>query len=181
LLALCFASSSFSHYQLEGNSMQIANETVVAFDYILTDDQGEVLDSSEGREPLAYLHGSGGIIPGLEAALEGKKVGDQLDVSIAPEDAYGVRNETLVRNVPRAQFNGVDSLEVGMQFRANTDAGQMVFTVVSIAGDSIEIDGNHPLAGMRLNFNVTIREVRDASQEEIQHGHVHGPGGHHHH
>jgi FKBP-type peptidyl-prolyl cis-trans isomerase SlyD len=160
--------------------MQITHETVVSFDYTLTDEEGQVLDSSDGREPMAYLHGSGGIIAGLEAALEGKKEGDHLNVTIAPEEAYGVRNDTLVRSVPRSQFNGVESLEIGMQFRANTDVGQMIFTVVEITGETIQIDGNHPLAGMTLNFDVTVREVRDATEEELEHGHVHGPGGHHH-
>lgn len=160
--------------------MQITADKVVAFDYTLTDAEGEVIDSSEGQEPLLYLHGQGGIIEGLERALEGRIAGDQLQVTVEPEDAYGFRDDELLQHVPREQFEDVDDLEIGMQFQADTDDGLMVFTVVEVADDVIQVDGNHPLAGETLNFDVTIRDVRDATDEELQHGHAHGAGGHDH-
>jgi len=160
--------------------MRIDKNTVVAIDYVLKDDSGQVLDSSDGREPLAYLHGADAIIPGLERALDGKDVGDQLDVAVAAKDGYGERNDALQQNVPREQFDGVDDLELGMQFRVDSNAGPMVVTVIDIADDMITIDGNHPLAGVNLNFSVTVREVRAATDEEVQHGHAHGDGGHSH-
>jgi FKBP-type peptidyl-prolyl cis-trans isomerase SlyD len=158
--------------------MQIKKDSVVSIDYILTDDQGNVLDSSKDREPLAYLHGYGGIIPGLESQLDGRQTGDQLQVSVAPEDGYGQRNESLCQEVPRSQFDGIDDLDVGMRFRVDSNAGPMVITVTEINDDSVTVDGNHPLAGVPLNFDVTVRDVRDATAEELEHGHVHPPGGH---
>lgn len=157
--------------------MQVAKNSVVSIDYVLRDDEGEVLDSSEGREPLAYLHGVGQIIPGLEQALEGKEVGDQLKVAVAPADAYGERNDGLLQQVPREQFAGIDDLAVGMQFRVNSDVGPMVVTVVDVNDATVTVDGNHPLAGVNLNFDVTIRDVREATEDELAHGHAHGPGG----
>ncbi len=153
--------------------MRIAKNTVVAIDYTLTDDEGRTVDSSEGREPLSYLHGSGGIIPGLERELEGKAVGDQLQVTVAPADAYGERNESLRQNLPRDQFGGIAELSVGMQFRVDSDNGPMVITIVEVAEEVVTIDANHPLAGVNLNFDVTVREIRDATADEIEHGHVH--------
>lgn len=160
--------------------MQIANDMVVAIDYKLSDDDGQVLDSSEGREPLSYLHGAGGIIPGLERELEGKAVGDELKVSVSPQDAYGERNDALQQDVPREQFDEIEDLELGMQFRVNSNAGPQVITIVKIADDVVTVDGNHPLAGVNLNFEVTVRDIREATAEEIEHGHAHGPGGHSH-
>lgn len=160
--------------------MRIDHNAVVAFDYTLTDSSGQVLDSSDGREPLAYLHGTGGIIPGLERELDGKQAGDTLEVDIQPKDAYGERNDALEQQVPREQFQGVEQLEPGMQFRVDTPEGAMVFTVTQVADDMVTVDGNHPLAGVPLHFNVTVRDVREATEEEIAHGHVHGAGGHHH-
>ncbi len=153
--------------------MRIAKNTVVAIDYTLTDDEGRTVDSSEGREPLSYLHGSGGIIPGLERELEGKAVGDQLQVTVAPADAYGERNESLRQNLPRDQFGGIAELSVGMQFRVDSDNGPMVITIVEVAEEVVTIDANHPLAGVNLNFDVTVREIRDATADEIEHGHIH--------
>lgn len=160
--------------------MRIENNSVVAIDYKLTDDAGQVLDTSEGRGPLSYLHGSGGIIPGLERELEGKSAGDQLQVAIAPADAYGHRNDSLQQEVPREQFEHVDDLRPGMQFRVDAPQGPMVFTVVEVGDDMVTVDGNHPLAGVPLNFDVTVREVREATPDELAHGHVHGPNGHEH-
>jgi FKBP-type peptidyl-prolyl cis-trans isomerase SlyD len=158
--------------------MNIAKDKVVSIDYTLTDDAGKVLDSSNGREPLAYLHGAGNIIPGLESALEGKGQGDQLNVSIKPADGYGERDDRMVQAVPRSSFGGVQTIEPGMQFQANTPAGPRVITVVGVQGDQVTVDANHPLAGQTLNFDVKVVDVRDATSTELQHGHVHGPGGH---
>jgi FKBP-type peptidyl-prolyl cis-trans isomerase SlyD len=140
--------------------MQVSEKKVVAIDYTLKDDQGQVLDSSEGRDPLLYLHGASNIIPGLEAALAGKTQGDALSVRIAPEEAYGTRDDEKVQTVPRAMFGEA---------------------AVEVDDETVTVDGNHPLAGAHLNFDVEVVEVRDATDEEIAHGHVHGPGGHHHH
>jgi len=160
--------------------MQISKHKVVAIDYTLTGPDGAVLDSSEGREPLAYLHGAGNIIAGLEAELEGKTRGDKLDVTVAPAEGYGERNEALIQQVPRSMFEGVDKIEPGMRFNAMSDAGPRVVVVTAVDDDGITIDGNHPLAGMELHFAVTIMDVRDATEEELEHGHVHGAGGHQH-
>lgn len=160
--------------------MQIAQNSVVAFHYTLTNDAGEVLDSSEGREPLTYLHGAGNIIPGLEKELEGKTAGDKLATMVSAAEGYGEIQEQLVQEVPRDAFQGVDGIEPGMQFEAQTQGGPLMVTVTSVEGDTVTVDGNHPLAGQNLNFDVEITEVRKASQAEIEHGHVHGPEGHQH-
>ena len=160
--------------------MKVAENAVVVIDYKLTDNDGEVIDSSEGAGPLAYLHGAGNIIPGLEAALLDKVAGDDVTASIEPVDAYGERQEDMKQEVPKELFGGIDNIEVGMQFQSDTDQGPVMVTVVSIGDEMITVDGNHPLAGVHLNFDVTIREVREASKEELEHGHVHGEGGHHH-
>jgi FKBP-type peptidyl-prolyl cis-trans isomerase SlyD len=160
--------------------MNISKDKVVSIDYTLTGTDGQVLDTSQGREPLNYLHGAGNIIPGLESALEGKNQGDQVNVSIPPDQAYGQRDEKMVQAVPRTSFQGVADIKPGMQFQANTNAGPRVITVVGVEGDNVTIDANHPLAGATLNFDVKIVGVRDASAEELSHGHVHGPGGHQH-
>jgi FKBP-type peptidyl-prolyl cis-trans isomerase SlyD len=160
--------------------MQIADRTVASFNYTLTNDAGEVLDSSQGREPLAYLHGKGNIVPGLEKEMTGKKAGDKFNVKVKPEEGYGTRNPALVQVVPRDAFRGVDKLEPGMQFRAESDRGPMMVVITAVEGDKVTVDGNHPLAGENLNFAIEIIEVREASVEEVLHGHVHGAGGHHH-
>ena len=160
--------------------MQVARNKVVSIDYTLKDDAGTVLDSSEGNEPLEYLHGVGGLIPGLESALEGRSAGESLQVAVSPADGYGERDDALVQRVPRKQFAGVDDLELGMQFRTSTKQGAHIVTVMEIEEDTVTVDGNHALAGVTLNFAVTIRDIRDATAEELEHGHVHGPGGHQH-
>lgn len=161
--------------------MQIATQKAVSIDYTLTNDAGEVIDSSAGGAPLAYLHGAGNIIPGLERALEGKQSGDRVQVSVEPEDAYGEYSAELVATLNRSMFEGVDELEVGMQFHASAPDGSMqIVTIRDLEGDNVVVDGNHPLAGQRLNFDVTVVSVRDANPEEIAHGHIHGEGGHHH-
>ena len=160
--------------------MQIAENTVARFHYTLTNDAGEVLDSSRDKEPLSYLQGAGNIVPGLEEAMLGKRVGDNFKVDVAPEDGYGIHQGGLVQDVPRAAFQGVDEIELGMSFQANTPQGGHSVTVTKITKDTITVDGNHPLAGQTLHFEVEVTEVRQASAEELSHGHVHGPGGHHH-
>lgn len=161
--------------------MVITRNKVVRFDYTLTDDSRAVLDSSEGGEPLTYLHGAGNIIPGLESALEGKRTGESLDVRVAAAEAYGERDERLVQSVPREMFEDSHEIQVGMQFHSGDAEGNVtVVTVTNITEETVTVDANHPLAGVPLNFAVTIVEVRDATPEELAHGHVHGPGGHHH-
>lgn len=160
--------------------MQISQDSVVTIDYRLTNDAGEVIDSSESHGPLAYLHGHGNIIPGLEQALEGRTAGDTLKVDIEPAQGYGELNPALTQTLPSSMFGGVDQIAVGMQFHAQTDHGIEVVTVTAVEGDQVTIDGNHPLAGQTLHFDVTVREVRAAEAEELAHGHVHGEHGHHH-
>ena len=162
-------------------SMTIKENSAVSFHYTLTDDDGQQLDSSAGKEPLAYLHGAGNIIPGLESALEGKSVGDAMVVDVIAAEGYGEIQKELIQEVPRASFQGVDEIEVGMQFEAQTgEGGTVPVTVVAVTDEIVTVDGNHPLAGKNLHFDVTIEDVRDASAEELEHGHVHGPGGHNH-
>ena len=160
--------------------MQVAKNKAVSIDYTLTGPNGDVLDSSKGRAPLVYLHGAGGIIPGLESALEGKAAGDHLVVDVAPENAYGPRDDKMIQSVPRDRFKGVADIQPGMQFQATTPTGPRVVTVVGMDESSIKIDANHPLAGIPLKFDVTVVDVREASPEELSHGHIHGPGGHEH-
>ncbi|MCB9915162.1 MAG: peptidylprolyl isomerase [Planctomycetes bacterium] len=161
--------------------MEITKDKIVAFDYTLTDAEGRVLDTSEGRAPLAYLHGHGGIIPGLEAELEGKQAGDALKVTVPPEKAYGPRNDQLLNRVPKEAFAGQLEFELGLQFPVRDQNGnQLLVTIVHIEDDAVILDANHPLAGVELTFDVTIVEVREATAEELEHGHVHGAGGHHH-
>ncbi len=160
--------------------MQIAERTVASFHYTLTDEAGRVIDSSSGHGPLTYLHGAGNIVPGLEKAMLGRSVGDAFDVVVAPEEGYGEPNEMLVQVVPRAAFQGVEELAVGMEFQAHTPQGPMSVAIAKIEGDEITVDGNHPLAGRTLHFAIEVTDVREASLEEVMHGHVHGEGGHHH-
>lgn len=161
--------------------MQVGKNKVVSMDYTLTNNAGEVIDTSQGRAPLSYLHGSGNIIPGLENALEGKAVGDAVKVKVAPEQAYGARHESQVQDVPRSAFKGINDIKPGMQFQAQGLQGPRVVTVVSVSDEAVKVDANHPLAGVELNFDVKITDIREATTEEVQHGHAHGPGGHHHH
>ena len=161
--------------------MTIAANKAVSIEYTLTNDAGDVIDSSAGGAPLVYLQGAGNIIPGLEKALDGKAVGEELTVTVEPEDAYGEYSAELVSTLSASMFEGVDTLEVGMQFHASAPDGQMqIVTIRDLDGDDVTVDGNHPLAGQRLTFKVKVVAVRDASEEEVAHGHVHGEGGHQH-
>lgn len=160
--------------------MKIEKNKVVAIHYTLKNDEGKVLDSSEGRNPLPFIQGIGNIIPGLENALEGKKVSDILDVIIPPEQAYGIRNEGLVQMLDAKQFEAVPNLRPGMQFQAQSQHGPLMITVVEVSPRGVLVDGNHPLAGVTLHFHVEVVEIREATASELDHGHVHGPGSHHH-
>jgi FKBP-type peptidyl-prolyl cis-trans isomerase SlyD len=156
--------------------MQITKDTVASIHYTLRDGDGNILDTSSGREPLTYLQGAGNLIAGMEEGLEGKAKGDKFKLKIAPEKGYGVKDSGLVQKVPRSAF-GTQKIEKGMQFQTNQ--GQVV-TVTETGLESITVDANHPLAGVELHFDVEITDVRSATPEEISHGHVHGEGGHHH-
>ena len=161
--------------------MQIQDNAVVSIHYTLTNEAGDTIDSSEGAEPLAYLHGAANIIPGLENALLGKATGDKLTVQVAPVDGYGEHVEELVQQVPQEMFQGVDQVEIGMEFHAESNTGQPIaVTVTEVKDGMVTIDANHPLAGVALNFDVEIVEVREATAEELEHGHAHGAGGHQH-
>ncbi|MDG2500945.1 MAG: peptidylprolyl isomerase [Porticoccaceae bacterium] len=158
--------------------MTIKENSAVSFHYTLTDDDGQTLDSSAGKDPLAYLHGAGNIIPGLESALEGKAVGDSMVVAVIAAEGYGEVQQELIQEVPRDAFQGVDSIEVGMQFEAQTGQGGSVpVTVTAVTDEVVTVDGNHPLAGKNLNFDVSIEDVREATEEELEQGHVSGAGG----
>jgi FKBP-type peptidyl-prolyl cis-trans isomerase SlyD len=153
--------------------MIVTKNKVVSIDYTLTDDEKNVLDSTAGQPPLNYLHGFENIIPGLEKALEGKAEGEHLLVKIPALEAYGERDSRLVFDIPRKNFSGAENLEPGMQFQGNAPEGVRLFTIVSVNETDVTVDGNHPLAGIDLTFDVTITAVRDASDEEIKHGHLH--------
>lgn len=160
--------------------MKTARNMVVSFHYTLKDDSGDVLDSSSGREPLSYLHGHGNIIPGLEKALEGTTVGHRSEVSVAAAEAYGETNPDLVFEAPREHFPADMKLEEGARVYAEGPEGPVSFTVVRLTDNGAVLDGNHPLAGKQLHFDVEVVGIRPATQEEVTHGHVHGEGGHHH-
>lgn len=165
--------------QIKGFLMQVANKSAVSIHYTLTNSADEQLDSSIGSQPLVYLHGEGNIIHGLEQALTGKKAGDKLNVTIPAAQAYGEYHAERVQVISRSMFEGVDTIELGMMFDAEVSDGPGVVTVTKIEGDDITIDGNHPLAGEDLTFDVEIIDVRPATAEELAHGHVHGEGCHH--
>ena len=160
--------------------MSITHDQVVSIHYTLRDDTGEILDRSADGAPLDYLHGHGNLIPGLERELTGKKAGDRLQVKIAPAEGYGEYDPTLVQRVPRRSLKGIANVRPGMQLQAQTEHGARQVTVTQVTGDMVTLDGNHPLAGKNLHFDVEVAAVRAATPEELSHGHVHGPGGHHH-
>ncbi len=160
--------------------MEITADRVVTIHYTLKDDGGAILDSSAGGEPLAYIQGHGNLVAGLEKALEGQQDGNTLAVVVAPADGYGTRDEALIQRVPKRALQGAGDIKKGMQFQARTDDGMRLFTVTAVVGDMVTLDGNHPLADQTLHFDVQIMNVREATTEELEHGHVHGAGGHHH-
>ena len=147
--------------------MKVANNAMVTFDYVLYDDRGNVLDTSEGKEPLSYLHGSGQIVPGLEQTLNGKQAGDEFQVQIDSSEGYGERNEALKWEAPRQEFESIEDLSEGTILSVGTDSGDITVTVTRITDDTVTIDGNHPLAGMALNFSIVVKAVRESSVDEI--------------
>lgn len=159
----------------------IVDGAVVSMHYKLVLGDGKVVDSSEGAEPLAYLHGSGNIVPGLESAMVGKAVGEKFDVSVTAEEGYGPHHDEAVQTVPRTMFPEDAQLEVDIQFQASDEEGRPIMgTIKEVKDDTVTVDFNHPLAGETLNFSIEVVEVRAATDEEKEHGHVHGPGGHQH-
>ena len=160
--------------------MKISKGKVVSIHYALKDPSGEVLESSEGQAPMDYLHGYGNIIAGLEKALEGKAAGAKIKAVIGPEDGYGIREEALVQNLPLSNFQNHNQVEVGSQFQAETSRGPRLATVIKIDDQNVTVDLNHPLADQTLSFDIDVVEVREATAEELSHGHVHGPEGHGH-
>lgn len=165
------------HFQV--NPLQITERTIAEFHYTLTNDADEVLDSSRDREPMRYLHGANSIVSGLEQEMEGKQAGDKFQVEVAPEDGYGPRVEQLVQNVPRSAFEGIDEIAPGMRFRAETQQGPVTVTVTEVGDEEVTVDGNHPLAGETLHFDIEVVSVREASEDEVEHGHAHDEEGGH--
>ena len=160
--------------------MIVEKDKVVTFHYTLKNADGEQMESSREKDPMNYLHGAGNIIPGLEKAMEGHAVGDEFSVTVEPEDAYGLRNEKNVQRVPLKRLKGIGKISVGQVLNLQTKQGQVQVTVLKVGRFNVDVDGNHPLAGAQLTFDVEIMDIRDASEEEMTHRHVHGPGGHQH-
>lgn len=162
--------------------MMITSKSVVGIEYTLKDKKGELLDSNEGASPLLYIHGLGQIVAGLEKALEGKGIGDQVEVKVSAAEGYGEFDEELIQRIPRAEFKDMEPLEEGMEIVVeNEDGEDQVMTISDLNEKEVTLDGNHPLAGQDLHFKVKVASVRVATAEELDHGHVHGAGGHHHH
>ena len=159
--------------------MQVEAKKVVSFEYTLSDESGKRIESSRPGQPVAYLHGASNIIPGLEKALEGKDAGAEFEVQIAPEDGYGVRNEQLIQNIPIRKLPDRKA-EVGARLQVQTEQGPRSLLIKAVKGDYATVDANHPLAGVTLRFSVKVVEIRDATEEELAHGHVHGEHGHPH-
>ena len=161
--------------------MTIENNKVVTIEFTVKNaDTNEVIETSVGGEPLLYLHGFNNLVVGLENALTGKSVGDKYEIIVSPEEGYGVRDDSLLETVPRDMFQGVDDISVGMEFTADGPQGPVVVEVKALDDKTVTVDANHPLASVPLAFSGEIKDIRDASAEEIEHGHVHGAGGHHH-
>lgn len=157
--------------------MAIVEKSVVGINYLLKNDAGEEIDGSEEGEPLLYLHGFNNIVPGLEEALSGKDVGDQISVVVPPEKAYGEKKQEMMGKVPRSAFEGMGELKPGMRFDAEGEEGRRIMVVIEEVGEEeVTINGNHPLAGETLHFDVTVESIREATQEELDHGHVHKTG-----
>lgn len=157
--------------------MKISTNKVIVLHYAVSDSEDTLIDSSYDHKPLAVIQGTGYLIPGLEQALDGHQAGDKFDVAVSPDQAYGVRIDEYVQTVPKAMFADIEDLAVGTQLRATTDDGEQTVIVIDVTDDEITVDGNHPLAGIELKFDVDILEVRDATEDELSHGHVHGEGG----
>ncbi|ORE88591.1 FKBP-type peptidylprolyl isomerase [Oceanococcus atlanticus] len=156
--------------------MQIADNTVVSFDYTLRNDAGETVDTSSGREPMAYLHGHNQIVAGLEKEMTGRSSGDSFQVTVSPDEGYGPHRPELVQVVPREAFQGIDTLEVGMRFQADSAQGPMLVRIAAVEDSQVTVDGNHDLAGQNLHFDIAVTDVREATAQELEHGHVHADG-----
>jgi len=168
-------------FYISGANMKVGKDKVVLMHYTLKNDAGDVIDSSDGADPLPFLQGHGNIIPGLESALEGSKVGDKLDGSIKPEEGYGERMKDAIQEIPSSALKGVEEVKVGMQLQSqDKDGNAFLVNVTKIEDDKITVDGNHPLAGQTLHFSVSIESIRKAEAEELSHGHVHADGQHNH-
>lgn len=159
--------------------MTISNNAVVTIDYEIKDSEGKLLESADG-ELMSYIQGSGSLAPGLEKALEGKETGHQMELTLAPEEGFGTRDDELIREMDLEDFEDSEEISPGLVFRADLDGEVSFYTVISVNDDTVVIDGNHPFAGQTLTFNITVKEVREATEEELEHGHMHGEHGHHH-
>lgn len=157
--------------------LKIEENKVVTFEYTLKNDSGEILDTSANHAPLVYIHGTGNIIPGLESELEGKKIGDKFQATIAPEDAYGVRYDELIQKIDREKLAHLDTIEVGMQLQAYDEDGMQILTIIEVSDKDVTLDGNHPLAGETLHFDVEVTGIREATEEEAMFGLNNGHGG----
>jgi FKBP-type peptidyl-prolyl cis-trans isomerase SlyD len=160
--------------------MTVSKDKVVTFHYTLKNADGEEMESSAGRDPMSYLHGANNIIVGLEKAMEGRSIEDKFSATIEPEEAYGVRAGDNIQRVPLKRLKGLGKIAVGQVLNLQTDRGPVQVTVMKVGRFNVDVDANHPLAGETLTFEVERADIRDASEEEKEHGHVHGPGGHHH-
>jgi FKBP-type peptidyl-prolyl cis-trans isomerase SlyD len=160
--------------------MIVEKDKAVSFHYTLKNADGEQMETSREKDPMTYLHGANNIIPGLEKAMEGHAVNDEFSVTVEPEQAYGIRNEKNVQRVPLKRLKGIGKISVGQVLNLKTNNGQVQVTVLKVGRFNVDVDGNHPLAGKQLTFDVEITDIRDASEEELEHRHVHGPGGHQH-
>jgi len=157
--------------------MKISTNKVVVLHYAVSDSEDTLIDSSYDHNPLSIIHGTGYLIPGLEDALTDHVADDKFEVEVPADQAYGQRHDDYVQTVPKEMFASIEDLAVGAQLRATTDDGEQTVIVIDMTEDEITVDGNHPLAGMDLKFDVEVLEVRDATEEELAHGHVHGEGG----
>jgi FKBP-type peptidyl-prolyl cis-trans isomerase SlyD len=157
--------------------MKVAKNNVVVMHYAVSDSEGTLIDSSYDEKPMEIIQGTGYLIPGLDDALVGHEVGDKFEVAVACEQAYGERHDDYVQTVPKEVLAGVEDLALGTQLRATTDDGEQTVIVIDVQDDVITVDGNHPLAGLDLSFDVEILEVREATADELEHGHVHAEGG----
>lgn len=160
--------------------MIVEKDKAVSFHYTLKNADGEEMETSRDKQPMSYLHGANNIISGLEKAMEGHAVNDEFSVTVEPEEAYGVRNENNVQRIPMKRLKGIGKLSVGQVLNLQTNNGQVQVTVLKVGRFNVDVDGNHPLAGKALTFDVEITDIREASEEELEHRHVHGPGGHQH-
>jgi len=160
--------------------MIVEKDKAVSFHYTLKNAEGEEMETSRDKQPMSYLHGANNIIAGLEKAMEGHAVKDEFSVTVEPEEAYGVRNEKNVQRIPMKRLKGIGKVSVGQILNLQTNNGPVQVTVLKVGRFNVDVDGNHPLAGHSLTFDVEITDIRDASEEELEHGHVHGPGGHQH-